>query len=201
MAVMKTNETQQMIKVWDGVVRTFHWSLVATFAGLYVTAHSGMQNTHIWLGYFLLFLLAIRIVWGFTGSRHARFSDFSYHPRRVLAYLKSIAQGRAQHYLGHNPAGAMMVFTLLVILLSLAFSGLVLQATIEFEGPLLELLHGMSDQTVYLFEELHSFMSNAMLALIGLHLLGVISATIQHHENLVRAMITGYKPALIEESK
>ena len=198
---MRTNNAGYTVKVWDGVVRACHWGLVATFSALYVTAHNGMQNTHMLLGYLLTLLLGIRLVWGFVGSKHARFSDFSYRPSQVLAYLQAGLQGRAQHYLGHNPAGAMMVFALLIVLLSLSLSGLILQAGIEFEGPLLPLLHGMADDAVYLWEALHRFMSNAMLALIALHLMGVAGASIQHHENLIRAMLSGYKSPPLKKSK
>ncbi len=181
-------------------MRFFHWGLVASFAGLYVTGHTGMQNTHMLLGYLLTLLIMARLLWGFVGSKHARFSDFLYRPKQVFRYLISSLQGRAQHYLGHNPAGAMMVFALLIALLSLTASGLVLEATIEFEGPLLIVLHDLQDNSVYTWEALHHFMSNAMLGLIALHLLGVISASIQHHENLLRAMITGYKHTFNKEA-
>jgi hypothetical protein len=77
---MRPNTTATTTKVWDGFIRLFHWSLVASFAALYITSHMGMQNAHMLLGYCLILLLAARIVWGFVGSQHARFRDFSYSP-------------------------------------------------------------------------------------------------------------------------
>ena len=193
------NSASAMTKVWDGFIRVFHWSLVGTFAALYVTSHMGMENTHILLGYLLTLLIVARIVWGFIGSKYARFGNFIYHPGRALTYLKNTFKGQPEHYFGHNPAGAMMVFAVLISLLILTVSGLTLEATVEYEGPLLTFLYWMSDNSVFLWQETHHLMSNAMLALIALHLIGVVSASFQHRENLVRAMITGYKPTYNKE--
>jgi cytochrome b len=102
-------------------------------------------------------------------------------------------KGNPGHYLGHNPAGALMVFTLLGVLVAIFVSGLLTQGTIDFEGPLVFLANRVSDDASYAFRHLHEFLTHAALVLVGLHLLGVLVGSIQHKENLVRAMLTGKK--------
>lgn len=123
---------EQTVRVWDPGVRLFHWGLVATFSISYFTGE--MHDLHTWAGYTLLGLLLFRLVWGFIGSRHARFRDFLYGPRTLLAYLMGLAQGRPQHYTGHNPAGGWAIFLMLVLLLLIGFTGLKALA-LEGEGP------------------------------------------------------------------
>lgn len=181
------------VRVWDVPVRLFHWSLVAGFAAAYVSAEMHQLAVHVWLGYALLALVAFRLVWGFTGNPYARFKSFIFTPQETLAYVRSLRGGHPAHYYGHNPAGALMVFALLGVLLAIFVSGLVTLAVIDFEGPLLFLANSVSDDTAYFFRHAHDFFVNVALLLIPLHLLGVVSGSIQHRENLVRAMITGMK--------
>lgn len=181
------------IKVWDRFVRFFHWALVISFAASYWTSQSGMQNTHIVLGYFIFGLVMARIVWGFAGSPYARFSNFAYSPRTVLDYLKAIGSGHPHYYPGHNPAGGAMVIALLVALAFATVAGFIVMMVVEFEAPLPGLMIHMSDAHAYLWRELHETTIDVMLVMIAFHLLGVMLASIQHRENLVRAMITGVK--------
>ena len=168
------------IKVWDLVVRVFHWSLV----GLFATAwYSGgiWDNPHLVAGYFVFALVAARIVWGFVGSRYARFSDFVYEPRVVLRYMADMVRMRAPRYLGHNPVGGLMVITLLATLMVICITG-VMMTTDAFWG-------------VEWVDNLHATASTFALFLVGLHVAGVVFSSIEHKENLVRAMITGLKRA------
>ncbi|MDD2702297.1 MAG: cytochrome b/b6 domain-containing protein [Sideroxydans sp.] len=190
---MSDKETTQ-VKVWDVPVRLFHWSLVAGFATAYLSAELHKMTVHVWMGYALIALLLFRLVWGFTGSRYARFKSFIFSPQETLAYVRSIRSGQPRHYYGHNPAGALMVFALLALLLAIFVSGLVTLAVIDFEGPLLFLANSVSDETAYFFRHAHDLLVKLALLLIPLHLLGVVSGSLQHKENLVRAMITGWKP-------
>ncbi len=184
------------IKVWDLPTRLFHWTLVAGFASAYLTAEFHYGGIHSLIGYGLCLLLAARIYMGFSGSRYTRFSSFVFSPAETFAYMRSMfGKHPIKHYLGHNPAGALMVFSLLGLLAAIFTTGLVSLATIDFEGPLLALEHHFSDDTSYAIRELHEFLSNATLALVVLHLGGVVGGSIQHGENLVRAMITGNKRA------
>jgi cytochrome b len=127
---MTTNEKT----VWDLGVRVFHWSLVACFAGSYLT---GEENTelHSYLGYTIIGLLCFRILWGFVGTQHARFADFIYSPDRIISYCKSLAQGNAEHYDGHNPAGGLMIIVMLLCLMATTYTGLKAYG-VEGHGPL-----------------------------------------------------------------
>lgn len=122
------------IKVWDPFVRIFHWSLVALFVVAYFTGDAN-ESIHIWAGYAILLLIASRIVWGFVGSKHARFSDFVRSPAAAFRYLKQVVRGKARRFLGHNPAAGWMVLLLLVSILATGGSGLVVLG-LEGEGPL-----------------------------------------------------------------
>ena len=122
------------IKVWDRFIRIFHWSLVGLFTLAYLTGDDA-GTIHVWSGYAIVALIVSRIIWGFIGSKHARFSDFVRGPSAVFRYLKGLATGNAPHTLGHNPAGGWMVLLLLVSILATAGSGLIVLG-LEGEGPM-----------------------------------------------------------------
>lgn len=186
-------QENKQIKIWDMPVRLFHWSLVLGFVLAYVSAEVGILDAHVLIGYFLIALLVFRVLWGFIGTQYSRFSSFLFSPAETMGYVKSIRAGQAAHYYGHNPAGALMVFGLLALLAAIFMSGLVTLATVDYEGPLLFLANQVSDDTSYFFRHAHDFFVDVALILIPLHLLGVISGSIQHKENLARSMVTGMK--------
>ena len=188
-----TQPTMTKIQVWDRFVRFFHWSLVISFAVAYWSAKAGKHELHAWVGYFLMILVLARLVWGMYGSRYARFGNFIQAPASVLNYLKAIASGHPRRFLGHNPAGGVMVVVLLATLVLISFTGMTVLAVIDFDGPLLGMMKAMTDQEAYAAWSSHAYAVNVILGMVGLHLLGVILASFQHKENLVRAMITGYK--------
>lgn len=165
-------------RVWDPVVRLFHWSLVAAFLVAWLTGDE-LKALHEAAGYVIVGLLVVRILWGFVGTPHARFTDFVYRPSTVLAYLVDTVRLRAKRYIGHNPAGGMMVLALLLMLAVTAATG-IMTTTDAFWG-------------VKWVEEAHEFAANLTVVLVGLHLAGVLVASAEHRENLVRAMITGRK--------
>lgn len=186
------------VKVWDEFVRLFHWTQLVLVLGLVLSGQLGEQEIHQFLGFSLAVIVIARLIWGFTGSKHARFRNFVSSPATTLAYLRDIAAGRAVRHLGHNPAGGWMVLALLATLLVLLASGMVLQATLEFSGPLVELCRPLDDHDVHRLLELHEIALNLLYLLVPLHLLGVLLASRQHGENLVGAMLTGYKPTHTE---
>lgn len=171
-------EQGKTTRVWDLPVRVFHWSLVAAFFGAYALGDDGGQ-LHQVLGYTVLGLVAFRLIWGLVGTRHARFTSFvpSYHT--VLKYLKNVAAHREERYIGHNPAGAVMVVALLLALIGTGTSGWLLSTDAFWDS------HWM--------EEVHETLANGTLLLVGLHVAGVIFSSLRHRENLVRAMFTGRK--------
>jgi len=183
----------QDIKVWDPMVRIFHWGLVAMFIIAYATEDE-LMTVHAYAGYTIIGLLAFRLVWGFIGTPHARFSDFVRPPREAIAYVKDMAALRARRYLGHNPAGGLMILALLLSLLLTTLTGLAAYG-VEGSGPLAAGLSGAGEFAEEAFEEIHEFFANFTLLLVGIHVAGVILGGILHGENLVRAMFTGRKPA------
>jgi len=187
------NNDEQTVKVWDRPTRLFHWTLVLSFALSYLSAEFHIGFIHTLIGYFLCGLLAARLIWGFVGNKYARFSSFVFSPRETLSYIRDMRQNTPKHYFGHNPAGAIMVFALLGLLVLILLTGLLTLATIDFEGPLLFLTTSVDDNTSYAIHHLHGWLIDIALILIPLHLLGVAVGSIQHKENLVRAMFTGKK--------
>lgn len=172
-----TNDLRS-IRVWDLPTRAFHWSLAASFVVAYVTSESErLRDIHVIAGYALAGLIAFRILWGFVGSTHSRFADFLPTPGKLLAYLKSLLAGRPEHYVGHNPAGAVAIFLLLALGIAAAASG---YATYNDIGG-------------HFMEELHETAANGMMALVAIHLAGVVVSSWMHRENLVLAMVTGWK--------
>lgn len=210
----------EKVYVWDRFVRCFHWTLVVLFCTSYLTGDE-IEWLHVYSGYGIALLILARTLWGFIGSTHARFKDFLYSPLSAVDYLKSLASGNPRHYLGHNPAGAMMVFALLIGLFLTTLSGMKLYAVEEGKGPLAQDIQLELASTAYadsddddddhdeeherrgygghddeedeeFWEEIHEFAVNFMLFLVILHILGVIISSRAHGELLVKAMITGY---------
>src|SRR3990170_1622410 len=169
------------IKVWDPFIRFFHWSLVVLFTVAFLTGDE-IEWLHLAAGYAIAALVATRIVWGFIGPRYARFSDFVKGPRAALMFLKQSVRLEAPRHLGHNPAGGAMVIALLAMLVALSVTGH-LMTTDAFWGS-------------KLMEEVHEALANITLGLVGLHILGVVLASLEHGENLVKAMFTGLKEPL-----
>lgn len=166
------------VLVWDAPVRVFHWLMVLSFTGAYITAESERWRLlHVTLGYTMAGLVAFRILWGLVGTRHALFKNFVRAPSAVLSYLRSMLEGRSEHHTGHNPAGALAIVALLALSLAVAATG---WAT-------------FNDLAGEWVSELHESAANIMLAVVGVHLAGVLLGSWLHHENLVRSMFTGRK--------
>lgn len=166
------------ILVWDAPVRVFHWLMVLSFAGAYLTAEmDDLRLLHVTLGYTMAGLVAFRLVWGLVGTRYARFANFVRGPGRVAHYLRTLFQRRPEHHVGHNPAGAMTILAFL--LLTPIVAGLGWATYYEYGGEAME--------------EVHEVLANLMLAMVGIHVVGVLASSWAHHENLVKAMITGRK--------
>lgn len=201
------------IKVWDIAVRTFHWSLVLAFFTAYFSGDDD-NAFHVYAGYGVLALISFRVVWGFIGTKHARFMDFVVGHAAVLQYARSVIASRPLHYLGHNPLGGWMVIALLLSLGSTCWSGLEAYGA-KGHGPfaLIEIRlvspaladDGEEDEAEErrndreeqeedeFWEETHEGLSNFTLFLVFLHVAGALASSAIHRENLIKAMITGYK--------
>jgi len=178
---MKSSETSlsgQKILVWDAPVRVFHALLALSIAGAWLTAETdGWRLVHVTFGYTVAALVLLRVLWGLMGTRYARFSDFVRGPLTVARYLRDLLQSKATEPVGHNPAGAVVIVGFLILGLLVPLSG---WATLNERG-------GES------LEEIHEWLAQAMLVLVGVHVAGVLIASHLHRAPLVRAMVTGYK--------
>lgn len=168
------------VKVWDPFVRIFHWSLVTLFVVAYVTGDE-IQRVHEAAGYAIAGLLAARILWGFFGLRHARFTDFVRSPREAFTYFRDALVFRARRYIGHNPAGGLMVVALIAMLTATCTTGYMMTTDAYWGSEALEDVHGA--------------LANITVALVVIHVIGVLVASFEHRENLVKAMVTGRKRA------
>ncbi|MDP4592964.1 MAG: cytochrome b/b6 domain-containing protein [Beijerinckiaceae bacterium] len=168
----------ETVKVWDVFVRVFHWSLVTLFVAAFFTPDFS-EKIHQGVGYAIAVLLAARIIWGFIGSPHARFSDFVRGPRETAQFLRDTLYLRAKRYRGHNPAGGAMDVALIVSISGTCLSGYLMT---------LDYFWGMK-----WIEEVHEVCAWGCVALIFLHVLGVIVASFEHKEFLIWSMFTGQK--------
>lgn len=168
----------EKIRVWDVPVRVFHWLLAGSFAAAYLVAESDqLRGVHMILGYTAMGLIAFRIVWGFVGSPFARFRSFLFAPQAALGYLRSVTSGKPDHYLGHNPAGSYAIYAILLTGIATGVTGYLR-------------LNEIGGESV---EDLHELCANVWLGVVLVHVAGVIVGSWIHRENLVRAMITGFK--------
>lgn len=211
------------VKVWDPLVRLFHWGLVLAFTVAYLSGDEE-SDVHIYAGYVVAGLIIFRLIWGLIGPKHARFSDFVRSPGSVINYMKNMASGRARRYLGHSPAGGAMIVALLLGLAVVTYSGLEVYAIEEGAGPLaqapevtlIKAAHAddEADEDAHagakyaehnidededeeaFWEEIHEASANFVLLLVFLHVAGVLVSGRMHGENLVKAMITGKKKSV-----
>lgn len=178
------------VKVWDVPTRLFHWGLVTVFVFQFISGDilDDAMQLHFYGGYVALGLIVFRIIWGFVGSYHARFSHFIYSPSTAIRYM----QGKTdtQVYLGHNPMGGYSVLAILAVMLSQGISGLFMTDDIFLDGP----YHGAFSSSVD--DAMNLIHHNAILVmwgLIALHLCAIVYYSFKKKQALVPAMIHGNK--------
>lgn len=184
---------QAEVRVWDPFIRIFHWLLVLCFTVAWLTGEE-LQGLHVDAGYAVVALVMLRVLWGFIGPRHARFSDFVSRPVVVSAYLRDTLKLGGRRYLGHNPAGGAMIVLMLLSLLLVSVSGFAIYAVEEDAGPL-AVLAGLPQSQEHLLEEVHEVLASLMVLLVVIHVAGVFVESWVHRESLVKAMLTGRKRA------
>jgi cytochrome b len=204
-------ENARTVRVWDAFIRVAHWLLVVGFFTAYLT-EDDLLTAHVSAGYLVGSVVLLRVIWGFIGPEHARFGNFAYGPVKAVRYLGGLLRGHAERYLGHSPAGGAMVLLLLISLAGTVWSGLTVYAYDRGAGPLAPLLASepavperaelarVAPESVpgpesaeEFWEEVHELFANFTLALVVLHIGGVLLASYMHRENLARAMVTGNK--------
>ena len=181
---MNSTETEiTSVKVWDWPVRVFHWTLAASVIGAYVTGESeDFERLHHTLGWVAAGLIAFRVVWGLVGTRYARFSEFIRGPAQVWAYIKSLRSGQPQHFVGHNPVGAVAVILLMGLTALSIYTGWL----------------ALAEDAAEWLEEAHEIAANTLITVVLVHVIGVLWSSRTHGENLFKAMLTGRKTAPIE---
>jgi cytochrome b len=179
--------------VWDLPLRLFHWLLVLSIIGSYVTAKLGFDWTqrHFYLGYFTLGLIVFRLVWGFIGPAHARFSSFLRGPAQLLAYLKSLGNRNSRPVVGHNPGGGWMVMLMLLMVGAQAVSGLFNTDDIAFSGPYNS---AVSSELAGWMGWFHHVNFDVLIWVVALHVLAILFYRVFKRQNLLAPMITGRKP-------
>ncbi len=172
-------------RIYDLPTRIFHW----LFAGSFLTAFT-IANTvdddatnfayHMLAGLVMAFIVLWRIVWGFLGSTHARFSDYSLNPQALALYFKGVLTGKGRLWAGHNPASSWAAIVMLALALSLGITGYLMT-------------NGSAGESL---EDLHELLANAFIVVVILHVAGVILHTLQHKDALGQSMVTGHKAGL-----
>ncbi len=185
-------EDSGMTRIWNLPLRIFHWGLVACYITAWFTRDSRYLDIHIFAGYMMIGLILFRLFWGIAGGPYARFRDFSFSWRQVVDYLRGILKRNPERFVGHNPAGSWVIFLLLGMSGAMAVTGLMTFGGEEQHGPLAGLLTFAQGDRVH---QLHELLAWFTLVIIGIHLAGVVVESLLLRENLVRSMISGFKPA------
>jgi cytochrome b len=190
----KVRAVERQRLVWDLPVRLVHWSLVVSFVGAFVTNRLGVAwfEWHVRFGYAVLALVTFRIVWGVVGTKHARFASFVRSPAETVLYARRLARGDVPSFVGHNPLGALMVVALLVGLGAQAAFGLFSNDEIFNTGPLASVV---AKETSLVLTSWHRRGFYVLAAAAAIHIFAVVAHVLSKRDNLVRAMITGRKPA------
>lgn len=188
----RSRESGRLIRVWDLPTRLFHWLVVTLVLVSFVTGKIGgaWMPYHIWSGCAVLGLLMFRLVWGFVGGRHARFSAFVRAPGAVLRYARTLFQPAPPRHLGHNPLGGWSVLAMLLVLSVQAVTGLFANDDIFTEGPLYP---WVSKATSDWLTHIHKLNQGVVLLLVGVHVMAILFYLIMKHENLIQPMFTGRK--------
>ena len=169
--------SETTLRLWDPLVRFCHWSLVLAFVAGYFFTEEG-DGWHRWLGYYAVFIVLIRTVWGFVGTPAARWQDFWPTPARLKWHVHALFNGENYHRLGHSPLGALVMVLMLVLMVGLGLSGFLLEEVDYFWGEDLP-------------RDIHEYMANTLLALVCVHIGAALFESVRLKENLPMSMITG----------
>ncbi len=167
------------IRVWDPLIRILHWTLVVcVFSNLFF--NEGGYPVHRVLGITASCIVFVRILWGFTGTRYARFADWFPWPSRLLPYLQAMLRNEAPRHIGHNPAGAVVMLLMLALILGLGVTGFLSTTDAFYENEMLL--------------EIHEMLSGILIGTVSLHVAAALFESWRHRENLIASMIHGDKP-------
>ena len=175
------------VLIWDLPTRIFHWLLTIGFlisAAISVTADndSPLFSAHMILGVVLGAMVLLRIVWGFVGTRYARFTSFLFSPLSLLKYVFGAVNGSEPRSIGHNVGSSYAVFAMLGLVLATAGTGMMISAGNEAA------------------EELHEIVSYSLMAVVAVHIVGVVWYSLRHRENITLSMLTGRKESSTDDA-
>lgn len=167
----------QTEKLWDPLVRLFHWSIAGIVVANYFINEEG-EDWHQWLGYVAVGWLVVRFFWGFFGTGAARWSDFFPTRANLTAQIGALVRGEHYHRMGHSPLGGLVMILMMLCILSLGITGFMMQEIDYFWG----------EDWV---ENVHSWIANSLIALVAVHLFAAVFESYRLKENLPLSMITG----------
>ena len=177
--------------IWDLPIRIVHWLLtVLIFGSWYTVTVTGDMERHMLIGQTILCLLVFRVVWGFVGTRYAKFSSFVFGPRTIVAYARSILSRSGGGYAGHNPLGFLAVFAMLLLIGIQVTTGLFATDGDFYEGPLNHLVSGRTGSQI---TDIHYLNFDVLAIMIGIHIAAIFFYLLYKRENLIWPMFTGNK--------
>lgn len=187
-----TEKKMYPVKVWDSPTRLFHWLLVGLVIFSLITGNIGISamKYHEWSGFAILVLVGFRLVWGFTGGRYSRFSNFVKSPATAIRYALTLLKKDSKPHVGHNPLGGWSIIAILVSLLIQVGTGLFANDDILTEGPLYALV---SKETSDWLTGVHHLNLKVLMILVVIHICAVMFYLVAKRENLIKPMITGSK--------
>ena len=182
---LPSNPKTRQVKVWDILVRFTHWTVAAgIIANLFFTEDG--SDLHVYVGYTVLGLVVVRLLWGLVGTRYARFTNFFPTPTRLKRHLSALSVRRVdEQHLGHNPLAAIMMLSLWAVIIGLGVTGYLMETDIFSHIQLL----GNKD----VLEEIHELLANSLYLLVPLHIVAAIAMSYWQRQNLIKSMITGKK--------
>lgn len=179
-----TSKAKQ-VKVWDILVRVTHWTVAAGIIANLLFTEDGSE-LHEYVGYTVLGLVVVRLLWGLVGTRYARFTSFFPTPTRLKHHLSALSVRRVdEQHLGHNPLAALMMLSLWAVIIGLGLTGYLMETDIFSHIQLL------GDKDV--LEEIHELLANSLYLLVPLHIIAAIAMSYWQRQNLIKSMITGKK--------
>ena len=179
-----TSKTKQ-VKVWDILVRITHWIVAAGIIANLLFTEDG-SDLHVYVGYTVVGLVVIRLLWGLVGTRYARFTNFFPTPARLKAHLSNLSVRCVdEQHLGHNPLAAIMMLSLWAVIIGLGITGYLMESHIFSHIQLLS--------NKDMLEEIHELLANSLYLLVPLHIFAAIAMSYWQRQNLIKAMITGEK--------
>ena len=175
----------RQVKVWDILVRVTHWTVATGIIANLLFTEDG-SDLHAYVGYTVVGLVVLRLLWGLVGTRYARFTNFFPTPTRLKRYLSALSIRRLnEQHLGHNPLAAIMMLSLWAVIIGLGITGYLMEAEIFGNADLLE--------------EVHELLANSLYLLVPLHIAAAIAMSYWQRQNLIKSMITGKKTVIDDQ--